>query len=304
MSENAIIDSAMPLFPLGTPRSGTTILARILNAHPEILMTDETSAILQLSENIMKSRRGRKSGVAYGRSYNELWAECLSLQAKSLIEGFYEEICKIEGKEKLVYWGEKHPHHSHGDCLEFINHLYPEAKYIYIVRDPRDVALSIAKMNSIPFSDAMKAWKKYTDKYESYFHTLDENLFFLSAYEDLVSDYKGKTKEILKWLNLPYAEETDNFIDAFSGIDVHAVSKEEWRQSSLSAGKSFDFVNVNNEKNWFKDLAKQVLGIKERTKKDFKSKSVNKWKNDLTKREKKYALELAGDYIDRYGYQR
>ena len=291
------IKNATPLFPLGSPRSGTTILAKILNAHPKILMTDETSVILQISENIKKSKIGRKSGVEYGRSYPTLWAEHLTSQAGSLIEDFYEKIRDFEGKEDLVYWGEKHPHHSHQGCLEFIENVFPTARYIYIVRDPRDVALSISKMRNVSFIDALNTWKKFADNYEAYFKTLDKSRYTLSLYEDLVGDYKGRTNEIMKWLSIPNTEEVESFIDNFKDVDVHAVGRKVWQNDPV-------LLDVNMKGGWAENVLQR---IKEAVRVDkninFGSKSVNKWKQVLSSREKKYATSLARDYIEKYGYE-
>lgn len=303
MPINTILSSAIPLFPLGSPRSGTTILARILNAHPKILMTDETSVFLQIADTIEKSKVGRKSGITYGRSYHNLWAEHLSIQARTLIEDFYEQIRVFEKKGDVMYWGEKHPHHNQRHCLEFIDNLYPTARYIYIVRDPRDVALSIAKMNNVTFVDAIKTWQKFSAGYEKYFSELDGRRYILSIYEELTSDYKGKTQEILRWLDLPDTQEVDDFITAYQGIDVHKVSVKEW-QNDIPEPKPYPFIGAGN---WVKETIKKVGGkqIKRKNKiVDFKNKSVNKWKSELTEQEKKYALEVAGDYIDKYGYER
>lgn len=293
-----MIENATPLFPLGSPRSGTTILARILNAHPNILMTDETSVILQIYENIKKSRIGRKAGVEYGRSYPTLWAEHLSSHAKPLIESFYENICKFEGKENLIYWGEKHPHHSHGKCLEFIEETFPNAKYVYIVRDPRDVALSISKMNKVSFTDALNTWKRFADTYEAYFNNLDKDRYLLSLYEDLVSDYKTKTKSILDWMGVSYTEEVESFIDNFSGVDVHAVGRKVWQNDPIPADKS---MNDGWAKSMLKHI-KEAVNVEKQI--DFNNKSVKKWQQSLSFGEKRYATNIAGEYMDKYGYSR
>ena len=83
-----------------------------------------------------------------------------------MIDGYYAKIAVAEGKPPLRYWGEKHPHHSH--CLDFITQLYPTARYLYLVRDPRDTALSFAKMLGISFTEGLSGWKLFADKYEPF----------------------------------------------------------------------------------------------------------------------------------------
>ena len=106
---------ATPLFLIGAPRSGTTILARLLNAHGQILLTNESAVFLQLNAIVAKSREGVRSGILFGKAYHELWAAHLRSQVKALVEPFYGRIARQEGKEQPKYWGEKHPHLK--DCL-------------------------------------------------------------------------------------------------------------------------------------------------------------------------------------------
>ena len=107
--ERNTIAQATPLFPIGIPRSGTTFLAKALNSHPEVLMTNETAVFILLNETIKNSRIGIKAGILYGKQYHNLWAEHLSENAKELIESFYAKICRENNIGRLKYWGDKHP---------------------------------------------------------------------------------------------------------------------------------------------------------------------------------------------------
>ena len=158
----ATLSKAKPLFLIGPPCSGTAALASVLNVHSEILLTDETGVFLQLNELIEKSRVGARAGILFGKAYHHLWADHLRENAKELIEIFYERIAVREDKTTIRYWGEQHPHLS--DCLPFVSELYPEATYVYVVRDPRDAVRSIAgdRRNSNPRSHrCMETFCKY-----------------------------------------------------------------------------------------------------------------------------------------------
>lgn len=290
------ISKATPLFLLGSPRSGTTILTRILNAHPKVLLTDETSVILQLSDIVSKSKLGRKSGIVFGRSYSTLWSEHLSSKARYLIETYYERIRELENKSDVLFWGDKHPHHSTKNCLNFIDSLFPESCFIYIVRDPRDVALSISKMNKVAFKDALTTWKKFADQYESYFEKKAKGEYFLSIYEELAGNYQEKTKGILTWLGIPYVDEVDRFINEFKGVDVHKVSKKQWNDDIG--------LDTSDPGNKIKSTIKKLVGTKVKTDIDFSNSSVQKWKRELSRQEKKYAAKFAKNYLEKYGYER
>ena len=166
MSEQARLAGARPLFLIGAPRSGTTILSNLLNAHAEVLLTNETAVFLQLNAVIEKRGLCALAGIPFGRAYRELWAENLRERSKRLIESYYERIAAHERRESIKYWGEKHPHlHT---CLHYVSELYPDAFYIYAVRDPRDVACSIAQMNGVAVGRAVDSCSRFIDVYEPF----------------------------------------------------------------------------------------------------------------------------------------
>ena len=104
MSGDSTLKNAKPLFLIGAPRSGTTILAKLLNAHSEVLLTNETAVFLQLNEMILKSEKGSPSGILYGKTHNRLWAHLLRRQAKEMIETFYAQVLLHEEKGSVKYW--------------------------------------------------------------------------------------------------------------------------------------------------------------------------------------------------------
>lgn len=260
------LDGAIPLFPLGPPRSGTTIVARILNAHPRILMTNETAVFLMLKDNIDKSRLGAQAGILYGKEHNELWANHLEQEARRLIESYYEKIKQVEGKVALKYWGEKHPHHC--NCLDFLTLLYPGALFIQIIRDPRDTSCSIADMLQVDFQEALVAWKIFADIYDEFFRNIESERFLTLYYEELVKDYVGVSRRIFKWLGLEYVEEVDQYLHGYKHIDAqHFDSPYAYR-------------------------------------KDFAHESVGRWKQEITGSDCEFANDLVGEHLDRYGYPR
>ena len=264
-----VITRAIPLFPIGIPRSGTTFLAKALNSHPEVLMTNETAVFIQLNEIIKKSQVGIKAGILYGKQYHTLWADHLSENAKSLIEGFYYKIYSKNKIGPLKYWGDKHPHHNL--CFDFIQQLYPSALYIYIVRDPRDVTCSIAEMNNVSFLKAFNTWKMFARNYESFVGTLDDAHVYYLRYEDLVDDYEKSTRRMLNWLGLDFSLDVKEFLEQYKHVDAHTY-------------------NLPNK------------GNHEKISEDFSVKSTGRWKRDLPSSEQKTILQEAEEYLHRHNY--
>ena len=265
-----IIQQATPLFPIGIPRSGTTFLAKLLNSHHKVLMTNETAVFILLNEIINKSKIGIKAGILYGKQYHKLWSDHLAGNAKGIIESFYEKIYQENNVRKLKYWGDKHPHHN--VCLDFIKNLYPHALYIYIVRDPRDVACSISEMNDVPFLKAFNTWRLFAEKYEAFVSNLINNQVYYMRYEDLVADYEKSTQEMLAWLNLDFSIEVKVFLDQYKHVDAHTY-------------------------NFPKTVAQQKIS------ENFSMKSIGRWKRDLSSSEQQSMSEEAEEYLHRHNYE-
>jgi hypothetical protein len=258
------IRGAIPLFPIGCPRSGTTLLARLLNAHPAVLVTNETAVFLQLHENIVKSREGSPAGLPYGKEYNAVWADHLAGRATALIEAFYERVRAMERKSQLRYWGDKHPHHSH--CLPFIAELYPQARYVYLVRDPRDVACSIGRMASADHAEVLRSWRDMADQYEAFVQGLGPDRVLTLRYEDLVEDDQGTARRVFDWLALDYAPEVEAFLLGHRDIDVHTIGSAEPRQA------------------------------------DFRVESIGRWRRELSASDIELAADVAGAFMTKHGY--
>ena len=259
------IDQAQALFPLGCPRSGTTFLARLLNSHPRVLMTYETAVFLQLNLRIQFSRNPRRVERIYGKESRQLWADHLEANAKELIESYYRKIAAQETKTELAYWGDKHPHHAQQQCLDFIDGLYPASRYIYIVRDPRDAACSIAEMNRSSFQDSLDIWKRICDPYEEFLERAGERIFAI-RYEDLVAERGERAESILEWLGLKWDPAVSEFLDGSRYTDVH--------------------------------VSNSLL----RTRKDFARESIGRWEREISTEDVAYARATVGEFLERYRY--
>lgn len=147
-----------PLFIVGAPRSGTTLLRTLLNRHPRIALCDETyffyyvykraGAFGDLSKSTNRSHlvdqylvtdRIKRLELDEGKLQEALLDEGDSYAAffASLLKFF----ARSKGKER---WGEKTPDHAlHVDTLLA---WYPNCRIIHIIRDPRDVVASLLRM--------------------------------------------------------------------------------------------------------------------------------------------------------------
>lgn len=151
-----------PIFIVGAPRSGTTLMRNMLNRHPAIAISRET----EFYHYIYRRRRifgslsdlgNRKRLVKEYLSTQRIQRMNLDLQAleqKLLEEGVtYEALfasllsfyARAHGKRRC---GEKTPQHAL--FTEVLCRWYPDARIIHILRDPRDVVASLLRMPSAP----------------------------------------------------------------------------------------------------------------------------------------------------------
>lgn len=268
------LDGAAPLFLIGPPRSGTTLVSKILDAHPRLLTTNETAVFLQVAQQVRRSRGGApKHGLVYGKQYHRKWADYLDEQAPELIEGFFARLAEEKGKADLLYWGEKHPHFS--DCLDFLERHWPTARYVWIVRDPRDSACSIADMRDKPFREALELWKRFVDTYEEFMAGLPPERLTSIRYEDLVADYEGETRRLLEELGVPWDDAVGDHIARFRDVDAH----------HLAPGV--------------------VQGLRRKVqRRDFAETAVARHLRDCSPEDLAFADDVVGAQLDRWGYPR
>lgn len=210
-----------PVFILGCPRSGTTLLAEILE--PSIYGKPfETHFItkyykkLQTYGDISREENFTRliSDIASER-YVMQWG--VTVDPKQLyrqVENFEfstiaHHLCMLKSKRKgYALWGDKTPHYTLD--LEIICHLFPGAKYLHIVRDGRDVALSLLGRPWGPANiwSCAELWKRYHADTPVYAQLKARKRLWLLRYEDLLANPQEVVKGIYEFLG-EWNEETE-----------------------------------------------------------------------------------------------
>jgi tetratricopeptide (TPR) repeat protein len=132
-------DIAQPIFIVGFPRSGTTMVEQTLTAHPRISAGDELPTINELTNLIP---RMLNSPLAYPEAFADLW---LGDQAEGLdnLRDYYLQRARQLGaiRKGAAWFTDKMPlNETH---LGLIGMIFPQAPIVHLLRHPLDVVLSV-----------------------------------------------------------------------------------------------------------------------------------------------------------------
>lgn len=199
-----------PAFIVGFPRTGTTLLEQILNAHPALHATDELPVLQPVRDVLHENFVGK---LAY-----PAWVGLLSPRQVEHGRATYWNRARwycgdaLTGK-RLV---DKQPLNlAH---LPLARRLFPRAPVIVVIRDPRDTCLScfFQPMSGVAsFYDLEQTAELYValmDLWAYYRRVLNLNWLEL-RYEDLVADPEGKAREVLSFLGVDWDPEVLKFYE-------------------------------------------------------------------------------------------
>jgi hypothetical protein len=211
-----------PIFIVGAPRSGTTLLAVILDRHPDIVIPPETQFFTEFlpwaQKNIGLETREEKvhAALAYprlrdlGLDFDTVFS--IFRAYENSFEGLFRSVLETYARKKnAVRAGEKSPKHL--EHVPFILQLFPEAKIICLVRDGRDVVLSLMKVawaepgNPRRFGLFCSEWNHFARMAHNYLKTLPASRFHLIKYEELLRQREKKLHEICAFIGEPYVSE-------------------------------------------------------------------------------------------------
>jgi len=120
-----------PIFILGMPRSGTTLLEQLLAGHPDVVPGGE----LDYMRRPLRRAVERQTGCPFPEGFNAISAQYLNSMAQA-----YAQRLSLIGKGSL-YVTDKTPGNFH--VLGLLRVLFPRGKIIHVARDPMDTCFSI-----------------------------------------------------------------------------------------------------------------------------------------------------------------
>lgn len=202
-------DRRSPVFLVGFPRSGTTLLDTMLDAHPGINVLEEEPIIDKVLEQVRRLPGG----------YPQALAALTPDQIRDLRAAYWQEADKLLGPvahDVLVV--DKNPFYS--AHAAFIQLLFPGARYIFALRHPCDVALSCF-MQAFGNNPALDNFRDLENTALTYSCVMDLWIHFRDAlplevhelrYEALIADKDNELRRLLAFLGLGWEEAMQDHI--------------------------------------------------------------------------------------------
>ncbi|MDP8903877.1 MAG: sulfotransferase [Chloroflexota bacterium] len=177
-----------PIFIIGCARSGTTLLRLVLDSHSHISAGPETKFLPDMARMIERWKLPAKFGLP-----REYWLE----RMREFYGTLQADYMRARGKRR---WAEKSPVYTlHLDLLE---ELYPDAQYVHLIRDARDVVASTRDRwgYRAGYSTALRKWRRYVTTARAFGAQVGPQRYYELRYEDLVAAPEARMRELIAFL--------------------------------------------------------------------------------------------------------
>jgi Flp pilus assembly protein TadD len=219
------------VFLLGFYRSGTTLLRQVLASHPEIVALEERDFLLGPAAAYLSDAAGLARLIAL--SDDELAAERDTYWQKIRDAGV-----DLGGKVFV----DKQPMNT--IKLPLIARLFPNARIVFVVRDPRDVVLSCFRrhfeVNAAMFDLlTLEGTAEFYDavmQFADLMQPLFPEAFIVHKYEDMVADFDRSVSSLCDHLCVPFSSAMRNFHSATNAQDVRSPSAPQVKRELYGEG--------------------------------------------------------------------
>ncbi|MFA1545274.1 sulfotransferase [Actinomadura chokoriensis] len=212
-----------PIFVLGCPRSGTTLLQQMLHSHRRIAFPSETRFVHVAYEKRhdfgdleqVDNRRALAEWITGG---GDTKFHVLELDAAGVIEeivdgpptlgsalaAVFRSYARQHGKPR---WGDKRP--SYFRRVPALQRMFPDAQFVHLVRDGRDAVSSLMRMPWFKgdLHAAALTWREAVDTGRRLSARLGPDTFYECRYEDLVAEPEDALAKLCAFLGEEYDAE-------------------------------------------------------------------------------------------------
>ncbi|MGD9648095.1 MAG: sulfotransferase [Pirellulales bacterium] len=185
-----------PIFVVGSPRSGTTLMRSILDAHPSIVCPPwETGIFVALADLIERYER-TQAKHHFLEDEGSIWQ-----WTRQVVDDLMARVTGSFGKPR---WAEKTP--AHVLHIELIHRVYPQAQFVHIIRNGYEVVRSLQNMTWAPHYVRGNAstWVNYVRAGRQAARALPAGLYHELRYDELVAKPEGLLRQLCDFLGEPF----------------------------------------------------------------------------------------------------
>jgi hypothetical protein len=279
-------------FVCGVTRSGTTLVRLMLDSHPDLAIPGETHWVPKM---IKAQERSKHSGdeladlIVDHKRWGDFHLDAEQLReryraldpvtAADAIRAFYMLYAEREGKTR---YGDKTP--GYVKEMRRIQRVLPEARFVHIIRDGRDVSLSHMRMNWGPetYAESARLWRNRIRKARKMAPSV--NHYMEIHFEELVADTEGVLRRVCDFVDLEF----DPVM-----LDYHE------RAEGRLAEKARELPRKNRPN----QPAATRLESHRLAKEPPRSDRINMWREKMTEQEIAEYEAIAGDMLVTLGYE-
>ncbi|MFA6950618.1 MAG: sulfotransferase [Lentimicrobiaceae bacterium] len=282
----------VPLFfIIGRPRSGTTMLRLLFDAHPNVLIPPECPFIISLykkygkvtcwdepmikefCEDLSKQRYFDKWLIEKDHLFNCLMEAEGESTFQTMVMHVNLAYTSVYDKKELLLIGDKNPGYSL--YINRIHKLFPDSKIIHITRDYRDNYLSLIKVNfEVPIVPLVVYRWKFALKRMWKLKKKCPDLIYSIRYEDLATNPEQEFQKLCRFLNIRYDPSVMNFYEKKAEI-----------QKAYSGDQEISLVHHS--------LLNPIS-----------TQRMNLWKTQMSEHDIRVADLVMGKTADKAGYER
>jgi hypothetical protein len=241
------VSAAAPVLIGGCARSGTTLLRVMLVSHHNLCGGPESWLFVLPEIDI------QDLGRQFDMPVEKLMGIFQRVSSRGeFIEVFFHEYCRQEGKER---WVDKTP--KNVTRLPFIFRTFPNARFIHMIRDGRDVACSLfARKKRLSMDDSIKRWVADIEASRKYW---SDPRYLEIRYENLVLETQSTLEKVLNFIDEPWDQSMLRYHEIprdVSKLSGNPKTREPVYMGSIGRWKD-DF--ADDYKSAFKRLAGELL---------------------------------------------
>ncbi len=280
-------------FIIGAPRSGTTLLRFMLDAHPKLAIPPETGFIPLQIPNWLPDHFQRKlfyltvtnhsAWEDFGLTRAAFWQELELLKPFGIGKGLRAFYRLYASKFHKPYWGDKTP--SHALQINEIRMLLPEARFIHLIRDGRDAMISLRQQWFSPGQDAKTQalfWLHHVQTARQ--NGLGRKDYIEVHFEKLILEPREQLLRICQFLGLEFSETMLKYAR-------HAKER---------------LVEHRGRRNFFGQewlTAQRRRQQQQRTTQALDKTLIERWRTVLSREEQDQFWQIAGQFLSDLGYQ-